>query len=312
MKSQVLCQYDVSTGANFNTFGTMIYTALTAAGWTKTSDTGQVTWSSRTSSSSVPTSSGTVYEVWKMADSNQSTMPCFIRIDYYNDSRPALLFTPGTGSSGTGKITGGGTTFICEGANGNYGSTTVPYWCYFSGTTSSFRMLLFANSAQYNDSQMVVIERNHNAAGAETAVNWTFLGINNNRRLMQTYGLSTVASLTAANGTTTFGEAQTSYLTPPLITGGGAYVTDSWRNNVAYGPALMPFMPYRNGLENPLIGALVGGCYDFPYNASIFTVNIYGSTHNYVVCCRNLGSQSGWANNVQPTTNDVAVLMLWE
>lgn len=98
----------VTTTAIFRATGLAWSTALQAAdALQKTTDTGQIDWSTVT----VPGTTNTVagYEVYRFKDSLQSTAPIFFKIEY-GTANPAtglqLWVTVGTGSDGGGTITG--------------------------------------------------------------------------------------------------------------------------------------------------------------------------------------------------------------
>jgi len=92
---------------------TFISNILTSGGWIQTSDTGQ------TASASFGSATGTVaslgYQIWCMNDSLQGTYPVFVKLEYgagwvyspsYNYPNAGVWVTIGTGSNGSGTITG--------------------------------------------------------------------------------------------------------------------------------------------------------------------------------------------------------------
>ncbi len=96
-----------TTDAKFRTWGLAASTALQACGLVKTADTGQIDWATVTKPAVVTTQAG--YEIYRFADALQSTVPVFIRIGYgtgVNASSPCTWLTVGTGTNGSGTITG--------------------------------------------------------------------------------------------------------------------------------------------------------------------------------------------------------------
>lgn len=92
--------------ATFREWGSEFAAALLAVGLTQTADTGQINWTTVTRPG-VNTNGG--YEIWRFNDAQQSTAPIFMRIDYgtgSNAQSPRIMFTVGTGSNGSGTITG--------------------------------------------------------------------------------------------------------------------------------------------------------------------------------------------------------------
>lgn len=92
--------------AEFRAWGSMFSGALAAVGMVQTSDTGQINWSTATRAAS-NTAAG--YEIWRMNDAMQSVFPVFIKFEYGSRSTssvPAVWITVGSGSNGSGSITG--------------------------------------------------------------------------------------------------------------------------------------------------------------------------------------------------------------
>ena len=96
-----------TTDAEFRAWGKAISDALTAIGLTKTSDSGQIDWSTVAKPAGTQASQG--YEVWSMADSAQSTCPILVKIEYGSAATataPQVWLTVGTSSNGSGTISG--------------------------------------------------------------------------------------------------------------------------------------------------------------------------------------------------------------
>jgi hypothetical protein len=92
--------------AVFREWGSELSTKLAAAGLTQTADTGQINWVTVVRAG---TNANAGYEIWRMADTQQATAPVFLRIDYGTGSgttSPRIQITLGTGSNGSGTITG--------------------------------------------------------------------------------------------------------------------------------------------------------------------------------------------------------------
>lgn len=92
--------------ATFREWGSDFAAKLAAVGLVQTSDTGQINWVTVTRPG-INTNAG--YEIWRFNDTQQGTAPIYLRIDYGTGSgatSPRMLFTVGTGSNGSGTITG--------------------------------------------------------------------------------------------------------------------------------------------------------------------------------------------------------------
>jgi hypothetical protein len=235
----------------------------------QSSDTGQVNWSTI---SSVPTYGSTVYEIWTMADSLQSTTPVFVKIEYANSNYtgPLILFTVGGGSNGSGTITG---TLVTNRLNpwsytgnsqcaGDYGTNT--YACWASGDTNRISILMWqTNSAQ---AEGFWIERSHNTSGADTgeyimagnasAQGYAYLGV----------GLGTLIG------------AQSRLLYLPTMT-----IADGVTNSGSFNGTVScnPIWPYLGQVGNPCLGALCAQAADVAEGATV-TVQHYGASHTYV------------------------------
>src|SRR6266566_9890439 len=161
------------TTAGFRLWGSAISTAIAAVGWTQTADTGQVNWTTVTAPGANVT---TVYEVWKMADSLQSTDPCFIRINYMVASAtngPRIQVNVGTNSDGAGAITSAANTGVSvTGAYEVMNTNTTPlpaavaHNSYVNGDTSSLVLLLhpLANGI-LTSGGLFIVERRRNVDG---------------------------------------------------------------------------------------------------------------------------------------------------
>ncbi len=131
-----------TSDAEFRAWGSEFSTKLGDVGLIKTSDTGQINWTTVTRPSS-GTDGG--YEVWRFNDAMQGTAPIFIKFYFgtgSNAAAPRIRVEVGTGSNGSGTLTGTGSGTIISGNQTPSGSTTgsttaVPsYMCYADGVFS--------------------------------------------------------------------------------------------------------------------------------------------------------------------------------
>lgn len=92
--------------AEFRDWGGSFSAALASVGLVQTADTGQINWSTITRAAAFNIAG---YEIWRFDDSAQSAFPIFIKIEYGSRSAntiPCVWITVGTGSNGSGTITG--------------------------------------------------------------------------------------------------------------------------------------------------------------------------------------------------------------
>lgn len=195
---------DVTSDANFRAWGSGIASGLQAVGLVKTSNTGQINWSTvtrGTATSGAAVSQG--YEIYRLNDSLQSTQPVFIKVEYGTSVRgnsgvggaswaaPAMWVTVGTGTNGAATLTGSVSSRIAmtHASNTQTGqpstaAATQYSTCYFSGDTSSVCMAIgidttIASAASggvfFPLPYLLVIERTRNSSGTATADGLIFL-----------------------------------------------------------------------------------------------------------------------------------------
>lgn len=168
-----------STDAAFRAWGSGCSTALQACGLTLTSDTGMINWTTVTKPTATNTKAG--YEVYKFADSLQSTKPVYIRFDYGSAGQtsgngPCIWATVGTGSNGSGTITGlvWGPQQLNPDAN-SLANNASP--CQFTHSTSNgyllanFGIAYRASAGAINDvttAGILILERTKDSTGAPT------------------------------------------------------------------------------------------------------------------------------------------------
>jgi hypothetical protein len=158
-----------ATDADFRAWGSAFAAKLLAAGFVKASDTGQIDWVTVARAGVVSTAAG--YEIWKFNDALQATVPVYFKVEYgagaTNINNPGLWFTFGSGSNGTGTLTG-----VLSSRLHIYSTAlTVLCTCYWSGDTNRFAAALFiAGTGVTNSNTMLVsFERTVDGNGAPTS-----------------------------------------------------------------------------------------------------------------------------------------------
>jgi hypothetical protein len=153
-----------SSDANFRAWGSAFGTKFTSAGWVNTADTGQINWTTVTAAAGTNTAQG--YEIWKFADALQGTVPVFFKIEYGSGSainNPAIWVTVGSGSNGTGSLTG----ILSVRQQMTFTATATPITFYWSGDTNRFAVA--ANGASNTTSFFFAVERSVDNSGALTS-----------------------------------------------------------------------------------------------------------------------------------------------
>lgn len=176
--------------ANFRAWGLELSNALTTVGFIKSADTGQINWATVTRPA-VNTSGG--YEIRYLNDSLHGTAPIYMKIEYGTNTTgaayPAMWITIGTGSNGSGTITG---TIIAREENvlGIYPldsavATKTSFVCMVTGCVwIAFKC---KNRATYYPVFSWMLSRTWNSSGAATADGLIFYRPNTNGVTYNTY-----------------------------------------------------------------------------------------------------------------------------
>lgn len=157
----------VTTDAEFRARGLWISDQLTALGWAKTADTGQIDWATVTK----PTVANTVagYEI---RQSNDAFADIYVKIEYGSAANVGVIgfwWTFGAGSDGAGAITGVKTV-----RKQTAGTATGAVGCtdYVCGNASRFWVLLAANTSAGTMTNTLAgggVQRTTDASGVDTA-----------------------------------------------------------------------------------------------------------------------------------------------
>lgn len=152
--------------AGFRAWGLELSTELDAY-LPKTADTGQINWATVTRPA-VNTAAG--YEIRRFNDALQATAPIFVKLEYGTTSVltiPALWVTVGTGSNGSGTLTGSVTQRALCVMNSAVGSSNYP--SLLSSAPGFLGLLWKAGSQSGNvGSGFLAIARHANASGVAT------------------------------------------------------------------------------------------------------------------------------------------------
>lgn len=139
---------DQTTDAGFRTWvAEMITNLVTNIGLTQTADTGQINTSTVTKPVAINTAAG--YVILRFNDTLQSTAPLFIKMEFGSGStvtNPNVWVTTGTGSNGSGTLTGvlSARTSLLGGVPGSPSAVTPSHYCY----SATMGILIFFN--KYN------------------------------------------------------------------------------------------------------------------------------------------------------------------
>lgn len=159
---------NMANDAEFRTWGSGIAAQILAMGLVQTADTGQINWTTVTR----PTAGNMAgYEIWRFADSLQSTVPVYLRIEYGRDGNQgpkiSWQFTIG-GSNGAGTLTGKVSSLRNGEANSTKGlGVTLNSYC--SGSTGRLVLATNIDTASQSFGFFISVDRTRDASGAATA-----------------------------------------------------------------------------------------------------------------------------------------------
>lgn len=163
--------FEHTSDATFRAWGSQLAAALSQVGLTQTSDTGQINWTTVTRASANNVAG---YEIWRLSGS-----ALYFKIEYGTDTistYPMLYVTVGTGSNGSGTITGQTNTRNKITQNAAIVSYSVLYKTYLSCSADHFA-LVFKDGAAAGGYLygLVVVGRTVDNTGAATATGFGIL-----------------------------------------------------------------------------------------------------------------------------------------
>jgi hypothetical protein len=269
-----------ATDTSFRAWGKGLSDALAAVGMIKTSDTGQIDWTSVLKPSAAATSQG--YEMWRFSDSLQSETPVYIKIQYGSGYSSVYNF----GISITvGKATDGAGEFIGERSSEKIiyatGYTTSTYTTYVSGSTDRLSICLFR---YYTYNALFIIERTKNSSGANTSVGVDIIhSAKNSSSINETY-----QQFLPKNG-----------LRYPYISSyiGCCCAFPYNATTAVYGDTigLFPIFTLIGGAHFPSLGGLVYFSGDITANTDV-SITMLGSAHTYKATGVTIATINGNAN----------------
>jgi hypothetical protein len=274
--SQQFLVCDSSTLANFKAWAQPISAFFATAGWTQSSDTGQVNWSSI---ASVPGSGAYVYEIWQP---NDGLTNFYAKIEYGNVSGtncPGLRVSIGTATNGSGTLTGfvmgpqqvGGTNYTPP-------STTTQYECNFSGALGRIGIMMWRNTGLFNNSipQFFAIERSVNSSGSYTGTHVTLLTSGQGGGQTGRYSTQTTLLFGVGVGPSNMGNSSSTDL--------GGWQTRMYALGTSAFNGAIPFdtvAPCVGYFDYPLTVAGTANPNDVIEGVT-FTVTVYGATRTYM------------------------------
>lgn len=288
---------DQTSDAAFRTWGSELNTKFAAVGMVQTADTGQINWTTVTRAG---TNTAAGYEIWRLSGS-----ALFFKIEYGSGSSnavPSFWLTVGTGSNGTGTLTGQLSTRTQHGNTGTGISSTVTnYQSYLCATANYFGLSWKIGSVGTvgQARTFMLVAQTVDITGAATAVGYfTLLSITSNTPQMQC-----VATTAAVTGPVL--SSSNFFLIPGNISAGPPSSQDGLGNNQAF---LMWFSILGTTPVSPLQHAAMALLSDLTLGNTA-TITLVGSSgHTYISSSKAFFSDPPSVI----TAANMTILLLWE
>jgi hypothetical protein len=275
MTSQQFLVCDSSTLANFKQWAQAISGFFTTAGWSQSSDTGQVNWGTI---ATVP-NTAYVYEIWQP---NDGLTNFFLKIEYGNTTAncPALKFTISTSTNGAGTATGfilGPQFTVPPGQSFTPPSASTQFECNFSGAAGRMCVMLWRNGTN-SSPQSFCVERSINSSGAYTSshVTLVFIGTDVGPEFFgQQTLLFGVGATTPSNGTSRGAGGVGGLIVRGALINSG--LTTAFNGSIPF-DTIAPAVGF---FDYQLTCAGAAQATDITEGVT-FTVTLYGSTRTYM------------------------------
>ena len=256
---------------------THLSTLLTNGGWVQTGDTGQ------TASASIPAQGGTNssggYQIWRMNDALQGTYPVFIKFEWgsgYTSAYPAMWITIGTGSNGSGTITG---IVLARLQINSYGTSGSSATIYMYGSAGTSRICLFQGPLGGGFGLALSIERSKDTSNADTSDGVIVQGLS--------------AGLPLCGYAAFSGINRTPQAAADVVITGSLTDESDGSGNITVFP-VFPMAQY--GSKNPGLNFRFYATANLPLNNAI-PISIRGSNHTYLTLgtCGGFTFITNWA-----------------
>jgi hypothetical protein len=194
-----------TTDAEFRAWGSALAASMQACGLVQTADTGQINWTTVTRPA-INVAAG--YEIYRFNDALQATAPIFMKIEYGTSSTatfPNIWLTVGTGSNGSGTLTGQSSTRNTVARALASSSTVTAFPTYVCVKNGSLAVILKAGSSSSLPDALAVFAvcRTTDDTGAETGDGYTVF----RRQSGNGVAGAVVAQAVSVSNATTFAES---------------------------------------------------------------------------------------------------------
>lgn len=257
---------DSSTLTNFKSWAQTISSFFTTAGWSQSSDTGQVNWGTI---SSVPGTGAYVYEIWQP---NDGLTTFYLKVEYGNFTGsancPSLRLTLSSTTNGAGTPSGFiSGPFLPLGATFTPASSSATYECNFFGAAGVIAIMMWRNGNPTSVTQIFCVERSVNSSGSYVATYATLLTLG-----------SVTSSLNSNQQSVVFGVGLSlSIPNVPMVRGLLSATSGSFNGSI---PADL-VAPYVGFIDQQMTVLGSGSSADFSEGVT-FTATVYGGTKTYM------------------------------
>jgi hypothetical protein len=298
-----------SSAANFKDWANSFFNALTAFGWTQTTDTGQADFSTNPA---VPANNTYLYQIWHPTDSLQATKPYYAKFEFGNGNNgntdnPAFRVSIGDGTNGSGTITSsvgsilgpfspGGASWIINGQ----GSTA--YECDYSGDTGRFGALMWRTGGT-NVQAFLAIERSLDSSGNPTNEYVTVIMQGPDGSNSRSYG----KQISYVFGAGAAGRVSPIHLLNDFQLNGNEGGASTFNNTFC----LSPVFPFVGKFGNPMTVCAAAPTTDVTEGAQ-YQTTLYGSTRVYLAT-KQANVMNAFGNSCNDNTpRTVALLMRFD
>ena len=285
---------DNASAAGFRLWGSGVDGTFVTLGWVQTSDTGQINWTTVAAPSVANTAMG--YSIFRMNDTLQATKPVFIKVEYgggASPSWPSMWLTIGTGSDGSGTITGISWTRAYIAGYSNI--TSISYPSYFSGDSGRYCCALFTGNASNYYQIGFSIERTRDSSGT----------ISNVGLMVCMFPQPNSGVVPKSQYIPFTGTAPSAYSAINCVTTNATLGISSFGNTVN----LYPIKTWTPGESDPLTNLFMYYYLDLsPYQN--YSVPIYGGTFTYTY-----KTIPGWVsgnNYARPNPTNMSLIMRYD
>jgi len=294
----------LDVNATFQTWVQGIHAQLAACGLIQTADTGQI----NPATVALPSAgSQGGYEIWRLNDAAQSTQPVYIKIEYgtnnTSQNRCSLWVTVGSGSNGTGTITGttSGRQATQATVSQSGAGVTQPSYCSGDGGWIG----LFTNGDPTNGNAIMgfIVDRIRDTNAAPTGEGFVLSWINNSGNNVPA-AVSVQNNLLSATAGANASAPDGVFPGPTPAQGGGNAGIGGGFRLIGQSLAVMPCMVLAGQLRYLKCGVIYSTQELGQASGVAFTANNFGINHTYMTMPR---CGQAWGNN----SNDF-LAMLWE